>query len=46
MIAIRRAKRSLIYLAIRNFEKVGRNVREWFVARNQFAIMLDERCNA
>jgi putative transposase len=36
----------LIYLAIRNFEKGGRNVREWFAARNQFAIMFDERFDA
>ncbi|PUB09954.1 mutator family transposase [Yoonia sediminilitoris] len=32
------AATKLIYLAIRNFEKDGRNVREWFAARNQFAI--------
>ena len=36
----------LIYLAIRNFEKGGRNVREWYAARNQFAIMFEERFNA
>lgn len=36
----------LIYLAIRNFEKGGRNVREWFAARNQFAIMFEKRFNA
>ena len=36
----------LIYLAIRNVEKDGRNVREWFAARNQFAIMFGERCAA
>jgi len=36
----------LIYLAIRNFEKGGRNVRIWFAARNQFAIMFEERFNA
>ena len=35
-----------IYLAIRNFEKGGRNVREWFAARNQFDIMFAERFNA
>jgi putative transposase len=40
------AATKLIYLAIRNFEKDGRNVREWFAARNQFAIMLEERFNA
>jgi transposase-like protein len=33
------AATKLIYLAIRNFEKDGGNVREWFAARNQFAIM-------
>ena len=36
----------LIYLAIRNFEKGGRNVREWFAARNQFDIMFAERFHA
>jgi len=36
----------LIYLAIRNFEKGGRHVRIWFAARNQFAIMFEERFNA
>ena len=40
------AATKLIYLAIRNFEKSGRTVREWFAARNQFAIMFDERFNA
>lgn len=40
------AATKLIYLAIRNFEKGGRNVREWFDARNQFAIMYEERFNA
>jgi putative transposase len=40
------AATKLIYLSIRNFEKGGRNVREWFAARNQFAIMFDERFNA
>ena len=39
------AATKLIYLAIRNFEKGGRNVREWFDARNQFAIMYAERFN-
>ncbi|WP_290892460.1 hypothetical protein [Hoeflea sp.] len=38
--------RELVYLAIRNFEKGGRTVREWFAARNQFAIMFEERFNA
>ena len=40
------AATKLIYLAIRNFEKDGRNVREWFAARNQFAIMFEDRFNA
>jgi len=40
------AATKLIYLAIRNFEKGGRNVREWFAARNHFAIMFEERFNA
>ena len=35
----------LIYLAIRNFEKKGSVVREWVDARNQFAILYDERFN-
>lgn len=33
----------LIYLAICSFEKGRRNMREWFAARNQFAIMFGER---
>ncbi len=40
------AATKVIYLAIRNFEKGGRNVREWFAARNQLAIMFDTRFNA
>jgi putative transposase len=40
------AATKLIYLAIRNFEKGGRNVREWFAARNQFDIMFAERFHA
>ena len=36
----------LIYLAIGNFENGGRNVREWFAARNRFAIMFEDRFNA
>ena len=32
-----------IYLAIRKFEKDGRNVREWFAARDQSAMMFGER---
>ena len=43
---LQEAATKLIYLAIRNFEKGGRNVREWFAARNQFAIMFEERFNA
>ncbi len=39
------AATKLIYLAIRNFEKGGRNVREWFDARNQFAMLYAERFN-
>ncbi|VAW11904.1 hypothetical protein MNBD_ALPHA09-1491, partial [hydrothermal vent metagenome] len=34
------------FLAIRNFEKGGGNVREWHAARNRFAIMFEERFNA
>jgi transposase-like protein len=34
------------FLAIRSFEKGGRNVREWFAARNHFAIMFEDRFNA
>jgi transposase-like protein len=33
------AATKLILLAIRNFEKSGRNVREWVAARNQLAVM-------
>lgn len=40
------AAAKLIYLAIRNFEKGGRNVREWVAARNQFAIMFTGRFDA
>lgn len=40
------AATKLIYLAIRKFEKDGRNVREWFAARNQFAIMFGQRFDA
>ncbi|WP_371742031.1 transposase [Citreicella sp. C3M06] len=32
-----------IYLAIHKFAKDGQNVREWFAAPNQFAIMFGER---
>ena len=39
------AATKLIYLAIRNFEKSGRCVREWVAARNQFAILYPERFN-
>jgi transposase-like protein len=37
---------TLIFLAIRNFEKGGRAVREWVAARNQLAIMFGERFDA
>lgn len=40
------AATKLIYLAIRNFEKGGRNVREWFAARNHLAIMFEDRFTA
>lgn len=40
------AATKLIYLATCNFEKGGRNVREWFAARNQFVIIFNERFNA
>jgi len=40
------APTKLIHLAIRNFEKGGRNVREWFAARNQLAIMFEDRFTA
>jgi len=40
------AATKLICLAIRKFEKGGRNVRDWFAARTQFAIMFEERFNA
>ena len=40
------AATTLICLAIRNFEKGGRNVREWFAARIQFDIMVAERFHA
>lgn len=40
------AATKLIYLAIRNFEKGGRNIREWYAARNQFDIMFAQRFNA
>ena len=36
----------LICLAIRNVEKAGRNVREWFGARNQLAILFEDRFKA
>jgi transposase-like protein len=36
----------LIYVAIRQFEKGGRNIRKWYAARNQFIIMFDDRFNA
>ncbi len=41
-----KAATKLIYLAIRNFARGGRNVREWFAARNHFAIMFEDRFSA
>ncbi len=40
------AATKLICFAIRSFEKDGRNVREWFAARNQFDIIFGERFDA
>ncbi|SFT94243.1 hypothetical protein [Sedimentitalea nanhaiensis] len=40
------AAAKLISLAICKFEKGGRNVREWFAARNQCVILSEERLNA
>jgi putative transposase len=40
------AATKLIFLAIRNFEKGGRAVREWVAARNQLAIMFTGRFDA
>jgi transposase-like protein len=40
------AATKLIFQAIRNFEKGGRNVREWVAARNQLAIMFTGRFDA
>ncbi len=40
------AAAKLIFLAIRNFEKGGRAVREWVAARNQLAIMFAGRFDA
>jgi len=40
------AATKLIHPAIRNFEKGGTNIRQWFAARNQFAIMFEQRFNA
>ncbi|MDO6588563.1 transposase [Salipiger sp. 1_MG-2023] len=40
------AATKLIYLAIHKFAKDGQNVREWFAARNQFAIKFGERIAA
>jgi transposase-like protein len=39
------AATKLIYLAVRNFKKKGRVVREWVAARNQFATLYPERFN-
>ncbi len=40
------AATKLIFLAIRNFEKGGRAVREWVAARNQLAILFAGRFDA
>ena len=40
------AATKLIFLAIRNFEKGGRAVREWVAARNQLALMFSGRFDA
>jgi hypothetical protein len=40
------AATKLIFLAIRNFEKGGRNVREWVAARNQLTILFAGRFDA
>ena len=40
------AAEKLIFLAIRNFERTGRAVKEWVAARNQLAIMFDARFDA
>lgn len=40
------AATKLICLAIRNFDKAGRTVREWFAARDQLAIMFEGRFTA
>ncbi|SFH55378.1 hypothetical protein SAMN04488020_1252 [Palleronia marisminoris] len=40
------AATKLIYLAIRSFENGGRNVRERIAARNQLAIMFEDRSPA
>jgi len=40
------AATKLIYLAIRNFEKGGWKVWEWFAARNHFAIVFEDCLNA
>ncbi|MEC5292979.1 transposase [Aurantimonas sp. C2-4-R8] len=40
------AATKMIYLAIRNFEKHGRTVREWVAARNQLAILFAGRFDA
>ena len=40
------AATKLIYLAIRNFAKGGRAIREWVAARIQLAIMFNGRFDA
>ena len=45
-IPTQRSATKLILLAIRNFEKGGRTVREWVAARNQLAMMFEGRFDA
>jgi len=40
------AAMKLIYLAIRNFDKDGRNVQKWFGAFKEFGILFEKRFNA
>ena len=44
--ALAQANLWVLTLAIRNFEKGGRAVREWVAARNQLAIMFAGRFDA
>ena len=41
----RTVKNKAVYIAL-GVTRDGRNVREWFAARNQFAIMFGERFDA